>query len=103
MAAGHNPMELKDGIEKAVDAAVEELRRISKPIQNHREITQIGTISANGDRTIGDLLAEAMEKVGKEGVVSVEEAKGLATTLEVAQGMQFDRGYLSPFFVTESG
>ena len=102
VAAGHSPMELKRGIDKAVENVVEELKRISKPIQNHREVAQVGTISANGDRTIGDMLAEAMEKVGKEGVVTVEEAKGFETTLEVTQGMQFDRGYLSPYFVTDA-
>ncbi len=102
VAAGHNPMELKRGIDKAVEKVVEELKRISKPIQDHREVAQVGTISANGDRTIGDMLAEAMEKVGKEGVVTVEEAKGFETTLEVTQGMQFDRGYLSPYFVTDA-
>jgi chaperonin GroEL len=102
VAAGHNPMELKRGIDKAVDKVVEELKRISKPIQNHREVAQVGTISANGDRAIGDMLAEAMEKVGKEGVVTVEEAKGFETTLEVTQGMQFDRGYLSPYFITDA-
>jgi chaperonin GroEL len=102
VAAGHSPMELKRGIDRAVDAVVEELKRISKPIQDHREIAQVGTVSANGDRTIGDMLADAMEKVGKEGVVTVEEAKGFETTLEITQGMQFDRGYLSPYFVTDT-
>jgi chaperonin GroEL len=101
VAAGHNPMELKCGIDKAVEAVVAELKRISRPIESHKEVAQVGTISANGDRTIGDMLAEAMEKVGKEGVVTVEEAKGFETTLEVTQGMQFDRGYLSPYFVTD--
>src|SRR5213595_3050025 len=101
VAAGNNPMEIKRGIEKAVTAVVEELKKLSKPTKDHKEIAQVGIISANGDRTIGDLIAEAMEKVGKEGVITVEEAKGLETTLDVVEGMQFDRGYLSPYFVTD--
>ena len=102
VAAGHNPMELKRGIDKATEAVVEELKRISRPIDNHREIAQVGTISANGDTAVGEMLAQAMEKVGKEGVVTVEEAKGMETTLDVVEGMQFDRGYLSPYFVTDA-
>ena len=96
VAAGHNPMELKRGIDKAVEAVVAELKKISKPTKDRKEIAQVGTISANGDETIGNIIAEAMEKVGKEGVITVEEAKGLETTLEVVEGMQFDRGYVSP-------
>ena len=101
VAAGHNPMEIKRGIDKAVDAVVAELKKISKPIKDHKEIAQVGTISANNDKTIGDIIAEAMEKVGKEGVITVEEAKAMETTLETVEGMQFDRGYLSPYFVTD--
>ncbi len=102
VAAGHNPMELKRGIDRAVALVVDELKRLSKPIDDHREIAQVGTVSANGDQTVGEMLAQAMEKVGKEGVVTVEEAKGMETTLDVVEGMQFDRGYLSPYFVTDS-
>ena len=101
VAAGHNPMEIKRGIDKAVEAIVAELKKISKPIKDHKEIAQVGTISANNDKTIGDIIAEAMEKVGKEGVITVEEAKAMETTLETVEGMQFDRGYLSPYFVTD--
>jgi chaperonin GroEL len=101
VAAGHNPMELKRGIEKAVESIVEKLMKLSKSTKDPKEIAQVGTISANGDETIGTILSEAMEKVGKEGVITVEEAKGLETTLEVVEGMQFDRGYLSPYFVTD--
>jgi len=101
VAAGNNPMEIKRGIEKAVIAIVEELKKLSKPTKDHKEIAQVGIISANGDTTIGNIIAEAMEKVGKEGVITVEEAKGLETTLDVVEGMQFDRGYLSPYFVTD--
>jgi chaperonin GroEL len=101
VAAGHNPMALKRGIEKAVAAAVQELEKLSKPTKDQTEIAQVGTISSNNDETIGSIIAEAMNKVGKEGVITVEEAKAMETTLEVVEGMQFDRGYLSPYFVTD--
>ncbi|MBU4344470.1 MAG: chaperonin GroEL [Desulfobacteraceae bacterium] len=101
VAAGNNPMAIKRGIEKAVEVAVNELKKMSKPTKDQREIAQIGTISANNDETIGNIIAEAMGKVGKEGVITVEEAKSMETTLEVVEGMQFDRGYLSPYFVTD--
>jgi chaperonin GroEL len=101
VAAGHDPMSLKRGIDRAVEAVVGELKNLSKPTKDRREIAQVGTISANNDSTIGDIIAEAMEKVGKEGVIQVEDAKGLETTLDVVEGMQFDRGYLSPYFVTD--
>ena len=101
VAAGANPMALKRGLEKAVEIVVEELKKISKPTKEKKEIAQVGTVSANNDHTIGDIIAEAMEKVGKEGVITVEEAKGMETTLEIVEGMQFDRGYLSPYFVTD--
>ncbi|HKI51043.1 MAG TPA: chaperonin GroEL [Geothermobacteraceae bacterium] len=102
VSAGHNPMEIKRGIDKAVEAAVANLQALSKPIKDHTEIAQVGTISANSDQTIGNILAEAMEKVGKEGVITVEEAKAMETTLETVEGMQFDRGYLSPYFVSDA-
>jgi chaperonin GroEL len=101
VAAGHNPMEIKRGIDKGVEAIVESLKKMAKPTKDPKEIAQVGTISANGDKEIGDKLAEAMEKVGKEGVITVEESKTAETTLEVVEGMQFDRGYLSPYFVTD--
>jgi chaperonin GroEL len=101
VAAGHDPMTLKRGVEKAVTAIVDELKSLSKPTKDPKEIAQVGTISANNDSTIGSIIADAMEKVGKEGVITVEEAKGLETQLEVVEGMQFDRGYLSPYFVTD--
>ena len=101
VAAGANPMALKRGLDKAVEVVVEELRKISKPTKEKKEISQVGTVSANNDRGIGDIIAESMEKVGKEGVITVEEAKGMETTLEIVEGMQFDRGYLSPYFVTD--
>ena len=101
VTAGANPMELKRGIDKAVEAVTEQLRALSVPSAGKREIAQVGTISANNDKEIGNLIAEAMEKVGKDGVITVEEAKGLETTLETVDGMQFDRGYLSPYFVTD--
>ncbi|MGE5799539.1 MAG: chaperonin GroEL, partial [Syntrophaceae bacterium] len=100
VAAGSNPMDIKRGIDKAVEAVIEELRKISKPTKDQKEIAQVGTISANNDDSIGNIIAEAMGKVGKEGVITVEEAKGLQTELEVVEGMQFDRGYVSPYFVT---
>jgi chaperonin GroEL len=99
VAAGHDPMSLKRGIDSAVEVVIESLREQSSPTKGKKEIAQVGSISANGDTEIGNIIAEAMEKVGKEGVITVEEAKGLETTLEVVEGMQFDRGYLSPYFV----
>jgi chaperonin GroEL len=101
VAAGNNPMSIKRGIDKAVEVAVKELQKMSKPTKDQREIAQVGTISANSDETIGNIIAEAMSKVGKEGVITVEEAKSMETTLDVVEGMQFDRGYLSPYFVTD--
>lgn len=101
VAAGANPMDLKRGIEKTVEVVIEELKKMSKPVQEKKEIAQVGTISANNDPSIGELIAEAMDKVGKDGVITVEEAKSMATTLDVVEGMQFDRGYISPYFVTD--
>ncbi len=101
-AAGANTMEIKRGIEKAVDAVVEELKKNSKTIQDKKEIAQVGTISANNDSEIGKLIADAMDKVGKDGVITVEEAKSMQTTLDVVEGMQFDRGYISPYFITDA-
>ncbi|HEY4486075.1 MAG TPA: chaperonin GroEL [Nitrospiria bacterium] len=101
VSAGANAMDIKRGIDKAVEVVVEELKKQSKPCQSKKEIAQIGTISANNDKTIGELIAEAMEKVGKDGVITVEEAKSMTTTLDVVEGMQFDRGYLSPYFITD--
>ena len=100
VAAGHNPMELKRGIEKGVETVIEELKKQSKPTKEQREISQVGKISANNDETVGNIIAEAMAKVGKEGVITVEEAKSMETTLDIVEGMQFDRGYISPYFVT---
>jgi chaperonin GroEL len=100
VAAGNDPMDIKRGIDKAVEVVVSELAKMSKPTKDQREIAQVGSISANNDETIGNIIAEAMNKVGKEGVITVEEAKSMETTLEVVEGMQFDRGYLSPYFVT---
>ncbi len=101
VAAGYNPMDLKRGIDKAVEVVAAELKKMSKATKDPKEIAQVGTISANNDETIGNIIAEAMSKVGKEGVITVEEAKGMETTLEIVEGMQFDRGYLSPYFVTD--
>ncbi|MEP7234383.1 MAG: chaperonin GroEL, partial [Ignavibacteriota bacterium] len=101
VTAGANPMDLKRGIDLAVASVVEELKKLSRPISGKKEIAQVGSISANNDHSIGELIAEAMEKVGKDGVITVEEAKGIETELSVVEGMQFDRGYLSPYFVTD--
>src|SRR5262244_212147 len=100
VVAGANPMELKRGIERAVEAVVEEIKKLSRPVSGNM-VAQVGTISANSDHTIGTIIAEAMEKVGKDGVITVEESKTMDTVLEVVEGMRFDRGYLSPYFVTD--
>jgi chaperonin GroEL len=100
VTAGANPMDLKRGIDRAVEVVVEEIKKLSRPTADKREIAQVGTISANNDANVGDLIAEAMEKVGKDGVITVEEAKSMETSLDIVEGMQFDRGYLSPYFVT---
>jgi chaperonin GroEL len=101
VAAGANPMDVKRGIDLAVEEVIKELKKLTKPTKDQKEISQVGKISANNDETIGNIIAEAMNKVGKEGVITVEEAKGMETTLDVVEGMQFDRGYLSPYFVTD--
>lgn len=101
VAAGANPMDVKRGMDMAVEEVSKELKKLSKPTKDQKEISQVGKISANNDETIGNIIAEAMNKVGKEGVITVEEAKGMETTLDVVEGMQFDRGYLSPYFVTD--
>ncbi|MFL5191917.1 MAG: TCP-1/cpn60 chaperonin family protein, partial [Microvirga sp.] len=102
VAAGMNPMDLKRGIDMAVEAAIADIKSRSRNVSTSQEIAQIGTISANGEREIGDMLAQAMERVGNEGVITVEEAKSMATELDVVEGMQFDRGYLSPYFITNA-
>lgn len=101
VAAGHDPMKLKRGIEKAVEVVVNDIKKLSKQVKGRKEIAQVATVSANGDATIGNIIADAMEKVGKDGVITVEEGRSLETTMEVVEGMQFDRGYLSPYFITE--
>src|SRR5512139_3640530 len=101
VTSGANSIDIKRGIDKAVEIVVDELKKMSKPVVEKKEIAQVGTISANNDASIGELIAEAMDKVGKDGVITVEEAKSMATTLDVVEGMQFDRGYSSPYFVTD--
>jgi chaperonin GroEL len=100
VTAGMNPMDLKRGIDEAVTAVIEEIKQHSRTVSTEAEVAQVGTISANGDKSIGEMISSAMQKVGKEGVITVEEAKGLQTELEVVEGMQFDRGYLSPYFIS---
>ena len=102
VAAGMNPMDLKRGIDMAVESVVEDIKSRSRTVETNAEVAQVGTISANGDASVGEMIAEAMQKVGNEGVITVEEAKSLETELEVVEGMQFDRGYLSPYFVTNA-
>src|ERR1700689_196846 len=102
VAAGMNPMDLKRGVQKAVEAVVADLKKRSKKVKSNEEIGQVGTISANGDKEVGEMIAKAMSKVGNEGVITVEEAKSLATELDVVEGMQFDRGYISPYFITNA-
>src|SRR5882724_4976116 len=102
VAAGMNPMDLKRGIDLAVEAVVEDVKKRSKKVGSSAEVAQVGTISSNGDRTIGDMIARAMQKVGNEGVITVEEAKSLDTEVEIVEGMQFDRGYISPYFITNA-
>ncbi|MEE9238606.1 MAG: chaperonin GroEL, partial [Thermodesulfobacteriota bacterium] len=102
VAAGHDPMKLKRGIDKAVEVVVDSIRKQSKQVKGRTEIAQVATVSANGDETIGNIIADAMEKVGKDGVITVEEGRSLETELEVVEGMQFDRGYLSPYFITDT-
>src|SRR5260221_1512147 len=102
VAAGMNPMDLKRGIDMAVEAVVTDIKRISKKVSTNAEIAQVGTISANDDREIGEMIAKAMQKVGNEGVITVEEAKSIETELEIVEGMQFDRGYISPYFITNA-
>ncbi|HXK48136.1 MAG TPA: chaperonin GroEL, partial [Deltaproteobacteria bacterium] len=102
LAAGMNAMDLKRGIDKAAASVVDDLKKMSRKVEDKKEIEQVGSISANGDNEVGALIADAMDKVGKEGVITVEEAKGMETTLELVEGMQFDRGYLSPYFVTDA-
>lgn len=102
VAAGMNPMDLKRGIDKAVEATIEELKKIAKPCTTSKEIAQVGSISANSDHSIGERIAEAMEKVGKEGVITIEDGKSLNDELDIVEGMQFDRGYLSPYFINNA-